>query len=150
MKFTCIRNLVLSASLLLLAGALNVQAASGTWTQTTSGGLWSVTGNWLGGTVADGTGNTADFSTIDITANNTVHLDAAHTLSILKFGNTDISPAASWLLDNNGVGGNILTLGTTPTITVNQLGAGQQATIGFERGGHADGRRDDQRRHVDA
>jgi autotransporter-associated beta strand protein len=119
----------LVGSLLLLAGASSLKAGSGTWTNTASGGLWSATGNWLGGAVADGTGNTADFSTIDITANNTVHLDASHTLSILKFGNTAISPAANWLLDNNGTAGNILTLGTTPTITVNSLGAGQQTTI---------------------
>src|SRR5690349_19861479 len=38
---------------------------NGTWTNTASGGLWSNTGNWSGGVVADGTGSTADFSTLD-------------------------------------------------------------------------------------
>ena len=127
---TSTKNLILIAGLLLLAGAFSLKAQSGVWTNTTSGGLWSATGNWLNGTVADGPGNTADFSAINITADNTVHLDASHTLSILLFGDTDTSTAAGWLLDDNGsAGANILTLGTTPTITVNPLGAGKQAAI---------------------
>jgi hypothetical protein len=45
--------------------AAAAQAANGTWTNTSSGGLWSGTGNWSGGTVADGSGNAADFNTVD-------------------------------------------------------------------------------------
>ena len=75
-KCTSTKKLILIAGLLLLASAASLQAQSGTWTNTASGGLWSATGNWLNGIVADGPGNTADFSTIDITGNNTVHLDA--------------------------------------------------------------------------
>jgi len=47
--------------------ATNVQAASGTWTNLTSGGLWSDANNWSGGVVADGSGFSAIFTNIDIT-----------------------------------------------------------------------------------
>ena len=55
------------ASALLLAGSLNSPAADGTWTNV-NGGNWSDPLNWLGGTVADGEGSKADFSTVDLTA----------------------------------------------------------------------------------
>lgn len=99
-------------------------AANGTWTNLTSGGLWSDPLNWSGGTVADASGSTADFTTLDITTDNTVHLDSARTLTMLKFGDTVTNTAASWILDNNGIAGNVLTLaGTTPTITVTITGS---------------------------
>ena len=95
------------------------QAASGTWTQATSGGTWSNTNNWSGGTMADGSTSTAFFNTLDLTVDHTVHLDGSHTLNKLTFGDTVTSSAASWILDNNGTVGNVITLaGTTPTITV--------------------------------
>jgi autotransporter-associated beta strand protein len=98
--------------LLFLVGGLNLQAANGTWTNDASGN-WSDTTQWLGGTVADASGFTADFSTINLTANRTVTLDAAHTLTTLKFG--DLFPDFNWTL----AGANTLTLaGTTPTINV--------------------------------
>jgi autotransporter-associated beta strand protein len=107
-----------------------VFAASGTWTQAASGGLWSDTANWSGGIVADGSGFSADFGTIDITADNTVHMDTAYTLTSLIFGDTGTGTAAGWTVDNNGTAGNILTLaGTTPSITVSPLGTGKLVTI---------------------
>lgn len=106
------------------------RAADGTWTQLTSGSLWSVGTNWSGGTIADGSGFTANFNTLDITADTTIHLDSARSIGNLIFGDTTTSTAGSWILDNNGTGTNILTLaGGTPTITVNPLGAGKTATI---------------------
>lgn len=99
-------------------------AANGTWTDTTTGGLWSSASNppWAGGAVADGAGFTADFSTLNITSDNTVHLDTARTIGNLHFGDTDTSSAAGWILNNNGNGANILTLsGGSPTITVDAL-----------------------------
>ena len=115
----------------LLTTATCAQAASGTWTQTTTGGLWSDIANWSSGAgpIADGSTFTADFSTIDITADNTVHLDSARTLSNLTFGDTAVATAAGWILDNNGNAANTLTLGTASTITVNALGTGKNATI---------------------
>lgn len=105
-------------------------AADGTWTTLLSGGLWSDTANWSGGAIADGSGSTANFNTLNITADNTVHLDGSHTLTNLIFGDTTTATAGSWILDNNGNSANILTLaGTTPTITVNALGTNKTATI---------------------
>jgi len=119
-------------SLTLLAAAValwggKAQAANGTWTNLTSGGNWSNTANWNGGTVANS--GTADFNTINITADNTVHLDSARTITGLTFGDTVTSSGseASWILDNNGNSANTLT--GIGTITVNALGTGKSATI---------------------
>ncbi|MEI7899411.1 MAG: autotransporter-associated beta strand repeat-containing protein [bacterium] len=95
-------------------------AASGTWTQLTSGGLWSDSANWSGTTVADGSGSTADFSTLNLASDNTVHLDApSRTLTTLIFS-PGTGTAYQWILDDNSSSGaNTLTLaGTTPTIFV--------------------------------
>jgi autotransporter-associated beta strand protein len=105
-------------------------AADGTWTQTTSGGLWSTSTNWSGSTIADGSGFTANFNTLDLSSDNTVKLDSDRTLTNLIFGDTTTLTAAGWLLDNNGTSSNNLILaGTTPTVTVNALGTGKTATI---------------------
>jgi rhamnogalacturonan endolyase len=103
---------------------------NGTWIQPLSGGLWSDPSNWLNAVIADG-GNTANFNTVDLTANNTVHLDSPRTLSSLIFGDTDPTTPASWLVDNSNLASNTLALvGATPTITVNALGTGANATVG--------------------
>lgn len=123
-----------------LVGFVSVAMAqtNGSWTNAISGGLWSGAGNWAAGTVADGSGATAYF-TNDITADNTVHLDAARTIGNLTFGDGATNTPASWILDNNGSAANILTLaGATPTITVNALGANKidrTATISAELAG---------------
>src|SRR5438105_2616739 len=119
------------------------RAASGTWTNT-AGGNWDLatTANWSGGIVADGADSTADFSTIDITADTTVALTEARTIGNLVFGDTATATTGSWIL--NGVG--VLTLATTtgtPQITVNTLGTGKSVTLamgiagngGFLKGG---------------
>jgi rhamnogalacturonan endolyase len=106
--------------------------ASGIWLRPTTNGLWSDTANWQGGLVANGTNSTADFNTLNITANNTVHLDFPRTLGNLIFGDTTTTTAASWILDGNGDPSNSLTLAVatgTPTITVNTLGTGATSTI---------------------
>ena len=103
-----------------------VAGTNGTWINTTSGGLWSVASNWAGGTIANGTDGIADFSTLDITADDTVHLDSARTIGQLKFGDT--VPSNNWILDNNGNAANTLTMAVSsgsPQITVNN----EQATI---------------------
>jgi len=120
----------LQTAIFLGSCSLQAHAATGTWTNAATGGLWSGTGNWSGGIVADASGSNADFSTIDITADNTVHLDGPRTLTSLTFGDTGTGTAAGWILDNNSSATNILTLaGTTPTITVNALGTGKNVTI---------------------
>jgi autotransporter-associated beta strand protein len=102
---------------LLLAVSLELRAGDGTWTSTASGN-WSDTTKWSGGTVADGTGSTAFFNAVDLTADITVTLDSARTNSNLVFADTDPSTPANWILS-----GSFLALaGTSPTITVTNLG----------------------------
>ncbi len=111
---------------------------NGVWIQPATGGRWSDPRNWLNAVVADGSANSADFSTLDLTADNTLHLDAAHTINSVIFGDTNVTTPASWIVDNNGSAGNTLTLaGTTPTITVNALGTGATTTIGASLAGTA-------------
>jgi autotransporter-associated beta strand protein len=102
---------------------------SGVWSNS-AGGLWDTTGNWTGSIVATGTGSTADFNTLNITADTTVNLDAPRTIGSMIFGDTDVSSAAGWVVADNAVSANTLTLsGTTPTITVNALGEAKEVTI---------------------
>jgi autotransporter-associated beta strand protein len=126
----------LAAALVVLAGPTAAQT-DGTWTNTASGGLWGGVGNWNADTVADGSGATAFFNTLDITADNTIHLDSARTIGNLTFSDTATNTAAGWTIDNNGNAANILTLasGGTPTITVSALGGGKTATIAAEIAG---------------
>ncbi len=103
-----------------------------TWLTAATGGLWSNTANWDGGVIADAIGATPNFSTLDITANNTVTLDSPRTTSGATFGDTATATAASWTIDDGGNSANVLTLDVlsgNPTVTVNALGTGAVATI---------------------
>ncbi|HEY1122728.1 MAG TPA: hypothetical protein VGE67_14050, partial [Haloferula sp.] len=105
-------------------------AANGSWSGTTSPGLWSAAANWTGGTVADGAGNTGNFSNVDLPDGFfTVSLDTPRTLGSLTFGDTNAATAGSWLIDNNLDSLNVLTLSGTPVLTVNALGTNAQAEI---------------------
>ncbi len=80
-------------------------------------GNWSTTSNWINSVVADGVGNTADFSQLNITADRTVTLDTSRNIGTLKFG--DPSGAQNWIVTNSG--GSVLTLNnnsTSPSIVV--------------------------------
>lgn len=138
---TTLRSLVKRSVLMLpLLGFLSsvAYATEGTWTNTITGGLWSNPGNWSGGNVADGTGATANFNTLDLTADNTVKLDEPYTLNRLIFGDIVTGTAYGWVLTNNAVPANILTLGgTTPAITVNTLGGTKTVAIGTVIAGSA-------------
>ena len=108
--------LLLAAAAAALLLTPTTRAASGTWTNDASG-VWSAGANWLGGAIGDGTDATADFSTINITADRTVTLDSARSAGTLKFG--DASGAQNWVLNSSG--GSALTLAVssgTPTIAV--------------------------------
>lgn len=103
---------------------------SGTWIFPETGGLWSYALNWQGAVIADGAASSANFATLNPTANITVRLDSPRTLASATFGDTDATSAASWIVDNNGDSANTLTLaGASPTITVNALGSGASTTI---------------------
>jgi fibronectin-binding autotransporter adhesin len=111
---------LLSAVLLPLAVFPNVARAqtSGTWISTT-GGLWSGTGNWSGGFVADGTGAVADFSTLNISGVQTVTLDSPVTSGTLLFGDTTPSSATGWTLTSSTL--TLATASGAPTISVTGL-----------------------------
>ena len=114
----------------------SVKAQSGTWTGTTDLESWSNTANWSGGIVADGAGNSADFSTIDVPETGLLEaLDSPRTIGNLTFGDTDPGTAGSWIIDNNLDPLNILTLSGTPVITVNALGTGAKADLNLELAG---------------
>lgn len=105
---------ILSAALVMLS--IQVRADSGIW-QKDADGVWSDVENWAGGIVADGAGNGAgngaDFSTVDLTANRAVTLDADHTLGAVVFGDA-MAPYYNWTVDGTGV----LTLAAPSTINV--------------------------------
>ena len=102
-------------------------AASGNWNTTTSGALWTLNTNWVGNVIADGSGSTADFSQVDLTADTAVSLSGGRTIGNLIFGDTNISTPGSWTL--NGGGGALTLAGGTPSITVNALGSGKLVTL---------------------
>jgi rhamnogalacturonan endolyase len=103
---------------------------NGVWIQPASGGSWSEPLNWMNAVVADGDSSSANFNTLDLSADTTVRLDSSRTLNSITFGDTDVASSGSWLLDNNHVAANTLTFaGSTPTVSVNALGAGASVTI---------------------
>jgi fibronectin-binding autotransporter adhesin len=118
------RSLHSSVIIIALTTALTGAAAaqSGTWTSLTSGGNWSDAANWAGGVVADGAGNTANLSAVDLPEGPfAVNLLNPRTIGSLNFGDTDPETAGTWSL----AGAATLTLaGTTPTVTT-----GVSATI---------------------
>ena len=97
----------------------SIASSSGAWS-VDAGGNWSGTGNWSGGIVADGAGNTANFGAVNITADRTVTLDSSRNLGALTFG--DASGAQNWMLTNSaGPAGAGLTLNngsSSPAIIV--------------------------------
>jgi hypothetical protein len=90
LRSVCPRRLLVLASSFVLAAVAGRAAAgtNGTWINATSGGLWSTTLNWSGEIIANGTDGIADFSALNITADDTVHLADARTIGQLKFGDT--------------------------------------------------------------
>ncbi len=113
----------------------SLASGNATWTADANGN-WSDPANWLNGAVADGANFTADFSTLNITANRTVTLDSPRTTGTLAFG--DPSGAQNWILVTTN--GSTLTLSaTTPAIVVNQntatINAPLAAAAGFTKSG---------------
>ena len=90
-----------------------------TWTQV-AGGTWNGSANWLNGVIATGADNTADFSTLDLSATATVTLSGPQTIGGLIFADT--TPDNNWL-----VTGSTLTLAASSAPTIN-VGS-QTATI---------------------
>ena len=118
-----------------LGASRTALAANGTWINTTSGGLWSASANWSGGTVASGVGGVANFSTLNITAIDTVHLDSARTIGGLLFADT--TPTNSWILETSGNAADVLTMAVVsgaPSIAVNNEEAGIYVVVAGTQG----------------
>jgi autotransporter-associated beta strand protein len=120
------RFILTAASALLLAPT--AFAADGTWNTTVTPSSWNTPGNWLAAT-ADGAGFTANFNTLDIPADTTITLDVDRTIGNLIFGDTTTSSAAGWILTAGDPAGKLTLAAATPSITVNALGAGKNASI---------------------
>lgn len=127
-------RLVILASISL--GVSSLPAADGTWNGTA--GNWSNTGIWSGSGIADGTNSTA-FFTAELTANQTVTVDANRTIGNITF--TDGTTASHNL---TLAAGGILTLDTSsgsPDISVTQasrlltISATVAGTDGFTKSG---------------
>ena len=86
-----------------------------TWTNLVNGS-WAASTNWSNGSVASGSGNTADFSSLTLGSSRAVTLDGARTIGNLIFG--DVGNTYNWAV-STGTGGPLTLAGTTPTITVN-------------------------------
>jgi autotransporter-associated beta strand protein len=142
------RAVLCTFSLFTICAALptDARAQNGTWTNT-AGGDYATPGNWAGNTVASGAGNTANFSTLDVSADLEVFVDTPRTIGHLVFGDTNLASAGTWALSALDPLTAILTLdgsGSQPTITVNQLtpsamfddafvGNNLSGTMGFEK-----------------
>ena len=104
-------------ALMLAMSTHSAQAANGTWVQASpSGGqtIWSTAGNWANGTIADGPGFIADFSTLNPNAatNPFINLDSSRSIGQLLFGQTGTN-GNTWTLANNATATNVLTLDNT-------------------------------------
>jgi fibronectin-binding autotransporter adhesin len=119
-------HFILTASSAILLAPV-AYSLDGTWTNL-SGGSWATAGNWTSNTIADGSGFTANFTGMNITADTTIGLNGARTIGNLVFSDTDTGSAGSWIIAT-GSGGPLTLAGTTPTITVNALGTGKFAQI---------------------
>lgn len=112
----------------LLTIQLPSVTGNGTWTNN-GGGDWSDTAKWSGGFPANGIGQSANFSTLNLNADATVNLDSARSIGSLQFGDT--AGAQTWTLASTG--GKLLTLetsGGTPSIAVSQNTATITASLG--------------------
>jgi fibronectin-binding autotransporter adhesin len=120
-------SLVLGMALMLSMPAAHAQTEY-VWTNLVSGdasGSWTTPANWSPNGLP-GSGDTANFSTLDITVNSTVSPGGNQTNANLIFG--DVTASSDWVVDASG----ILTLKSalgSPTITVTNRAATIQAEI---------------------
>ncbi len=108
----------LASALAALLSAQSATAADGTWLGVS--GDWTNPTTWSGGTLADGTGFTANFTGVNIGADRTITLAADRTIGNITF--TDATTPSNNLLIT---GANILTLDVAsgaPVIDVTQSG----------------------------
>lgn len=112
--------------------AVTLTSNNGVWSDP-AGGVWLTASGWNGGTIASGADKTADFSTLNLTANATVTLAGPLTLGGLTFGDT--TPSHDWTLAASGAGQLTLSVTSgTPTITVNNRTATISTVIAGSQG----------------
>src|SRR5262245_47810235 len=113
----------------LTLGALSAYSQTQyTWTNILAGdasGLWDTAVNWSPNGMPL-SGDTANFSTLDITVNSTVFLNGDRTNANLIFGDTTAS--SDWIVDAGGVI-TLESLAAAPTINVTNRAATIQAPI---------------------
>ncbi len=105
---------IIAAAVATALGAVKLQAGTnGTYSLVgTSGGVWSNSANWTGGTIADGQDGIATFGTPTVA--NTVSLDTVRTIGELNFSNG--STTLGWTLSNTS--GSSLTLSTSTGLPI--------------------------------
>jgi autotransporter-associated beta strand protein len=118
----------------VFACVTTVHGQSSTWI-TDGDANWNDTANWLNGTIATGSGNTANL-TAELTGNRIITLGENRTIGNITF--TDGTTSSN----NLSIAGNTLTLaGTTPTINVTQsdrsltISSAVTGTSGFTKTG---------------
>ena len=90
-----------------------------TWI-TPSDGSWTLSANWSNTVVGAGSGVTADFSQLTLSADTTVTLDGPQTIGNLLFG--DVGGAYAWTL-SAGSGGPLTLDGTNSVLAIGNPGA---------------------------
>src|SRR5262245_50657780 len=108
-RFLSSKTSILTKSAAVLLGAVAFAphgfGADGGWTQAAAGTqLWSNSGNWAGGTIADGVDATAVFNT-NLTADQTIGLEATgRTIGNLFFQDPDTASAGGFNVGQAGNG----------------------------------------------
>ena len=110
-----------------------VVIGNGTWLPDADG-TWGEVANWGSAFPANGVGASANFSTVNITADRTVTLDRTRAIGSLAFG--DVSGAQNWTVVSADGSSLILDTGTTSasTVTVSQNTATLALPLEGERG----------------
>ncbi len=125
------------AGWLALATLSATAQINGTWSNP-AGGSWATAANWTNSVIAVGSGSSANFNNLNLTADATVSLNGARTIGKLFF--SDTTPSNGWIL-NTGSGGSLtLAIGTgTPEISVangtSTINAVLAGTNGFTKTG---------------
>lgn len=86
--------------------ALPAAAATGDWNIDVNTSGWGTPSNWLGGTVPDAVGDTANFL-FNISAARTINLDGSRTVGTLNIGDTTAA-LFGYTLNANGQGGQLI------------------------------------------
>ena len=102
------------------------------WTQL-AGGSWTNGANWLNNIKATGADNTADFSTLSLTADTTVTLDGSNTVGHLRFDDQGVNKYA-WTLNTGSKGPLTLAVSSGSPVISNNVAATIGAVIAGTNG----------------